>query len=196
MARAAATIAERPSSGNIPAWAARPRKWTSSLRWYGAPRITSPIGPAWSYTYPTLASSRDSSKAAAPRRPTSSFGVKRSSTPACARPSSTNRAIASSIDATAALLSAPRIVPAVLRTIPSSPTTGSIGPFGGTVSRCAQKNRGIAAPSPLGSSEQRMFPIDEPIRGPAVVFQRDTTTVLPPGWSARADSAGNLLLSR
>ena len=41
-------IAERPSSGYIPACAARPRNETSSLRWYGAPRITSPIGPAWS----------------------------------------------------------------------------------------------------------------------------------------------------
>ena len=30
--------------------------------------------------------------------------------------------------------------------------------------------------------------------GPAVVFHLDTTTVVPPGWRARADRSGNLLL--
>jgi N-methylhydantoinase A/oxoprolinase/acetone carboxylase beta subunit len=44
--------------------------------------------------------------------------------------------------------------------------------------------------------DRARLPIDEPFQGPAVVFQRDTTTLLPPGWTARADSAGNLLLSR
>ena len=34
------------------------------------------------------------------------------------------------------------------------------------------------------------------IDGAAVVFQRDTTTVVPPGWTARADESGNLVLSR
>jgi N-methylhydantoinase A len=32
--------------------------------------------------------------------------------------------------------------------------------------------------------------------GPAIVFQRDTTTVVPPGWSVRADASGSLILSR
>ena len=63
--------------------------------------------------------------------------VKTSSTPACGRCSLTMRRAASSIAATAALLSAPRIVPEELRTTPSA-TTGSIGPCGGTVSRCEQ----------------------------------------------------------
>ena len=47
------------------------------------------------------------SKAPAPIRPTSSFGVNRSSTPACGRPSSTIRRAASIIATTADLLSAP-----------------------------------------------------------------------------------------
>ncbi|MDX3927820.1 MAG: hydantoinase/oxoprolinase family protein [Shinella sp.] len=34
------------------------------------------------------------------------------------------------------------------------------------------------------------------IRGPAIVEQDDTTTVLLPGWSARADAVGNLHLER
>ena len=32
--------------------------------------------------------------------------------------------------------------------------------------------------------------------GPAIVFQYDTTTVIPPGWAANVDEYGNLILSR
>ena len=56
---------------------------------------------------------------------------------------------ASSIAATAALLSPPRIAALRLRTMPSS-TTGSIASTGGTVSRWAQKKSG--SPSAVGSS--------------------------------------------
>jgi N-methylhydantoinase A/oxoprolinase/acetone carboxylase beta subunit len=40
------------------------------------------------------------------------------------------------------------------------------------------------------------LPLDEAFEGPAVVFHLDTTTVVPPGWSARADRSGNLLLAK
>jgi N-methylhydantoinase A len=33
------------------------------------------------------------------------------------------------------------------------------------------------------------------ISGPAIVFQYDTTTVIPPGWHGQVDSFGNLLLT-
>ena len=59
------------------------------------------------------------SNAPAPRRPTSSFCVNSSSTPACGLRSETIRRAASTIATTADLLSAPRIVPAAFRTIPS-----------------------------------------------------------------------------
>jgi N-methylhydantoinase A/oxoprolinase/acetone carboxylase beta subunit len=39
------------------------------------------------------------------------------------------------------------------------------------------------------------LPIDVPFEGPALVLQRDSTTVVPPGWRAVADAAGNLILS-
>ena len=48
IAFAAAWIAERPSSGAIPACAARPWNVISSPCAYGAPRMISPIGAAWS----------------------------------------------------------------------------------------------------------------------------------------------------
>ena len=63
--------------------------------------------------------------------------------PACGRLSASTRRTPSSIATTADLLSAPRIVPPAFRTTPSS-TTGSSGPDGGTVSRCAQKKSGVA----------------------------------------------------
>src|SRR5256885_1051626 len=82
-------------------------------------------------------------------RPTSSFGVKSSSIPACGRFSATTRRTPSSIATTAALLSAPRIVPPALRTTPSS-TTGSSGPAGGTGSRGAQKKSRFPAAGGAG----------------------------------------------
>ena len=84
------------------------------------------------------------SNAAAPWQPVSSHVVKTSSMPAWSRPSTSTRRTPSIMAAMAALLSAPRIVPAALRTIPSS-ITGSIGPVGTTVSKCAQKKMGVPA---------------------------------------------------
>ena len=40
------------------------------------------------------------------------------------------------------------------------------------------------------------LPLDEPFAGPAVVFHPDTTTVVPPAWTATADRSGNLILTR
>ena len=44
--------------------------------------------------------------------------------------------------------------------------------------------------------DRSRLPVDDIIAGPAVIFQRDTTILVPPGWNARADHAGNLLLTR
>jgi len=34
------------------------------------------------------------------------------------------------------------------------------------------------------------------LAGPAIVEQPDTTTVVPPGWTARLEASGNLRISR
>jgi N-methylhydantoinase A/oxoprolinase/acetone carboxylase beta subunit len=44
--------------------------------------------------------------------------------------------------------------------------------------------------------ERARLPVDEPIPGPAVVFQRDATVLVPPGWAARADGSGVLVIAR
>src|SRR5262249_61125137 len=97
------------------------------------------------------------STAPAPTSPLSSWGGNRSSRPAGGRSSASPRRVPSSIAATADLLSAPRIVPPALRTTPSS-ITGSIGPSGGTVSRCAQRKIGVAPPRPPSPSAPQQSP--------------------------------------
>jgi N-methylhydantoinase A len=42
---------------------------------------------------------------------------------------------------------------------------------------------------------RHLLPAGERFAGPAIVLQKDSTTVIPPGWSARSDAAGNLILS-
>jgi N-methylhydantoinase A len=44
--------------------------------------------------------------------------------------------------------------------------------------------------------DRSVLPLGEAFPGPAVVFHPDTTTVVPPGWRARADVSGNLILTR
>src|SRR5262245_7586767 len=44
--------------------------------------------------------------------------------------------------------------------------------------------------------DRALLPLDEPFDGSAVVFHFDTTTVVPPGWQARADRSGNLVLQK
>ena len=40
------------------------------------------------------------------------------------------------------------------------------------------------------------LPVQTPFDGPAIIFQKDSTTVVPPDWRAVVDPAGNLILSR
>jgi N-methylhydantoinase A len=44
--------------------------------------------------------------------------------------------------------------------------------------------------------DRTLLPLDETIPGPAVVFHPDTTTVVPPSWTATADASGNLILKK
>ncbi len=43
--------------------------------------------------------------------------------------------------------------------------------------------------------ERGRLPLAESIAGPAIVFQRDTTVLVPPEWKASADASGVLILS-
>ena len=40
------------------------------------------------------------------------------------------------------------------------------------------------------------LPVGQPFHGPAVILQKDTTTVVPPGWQAKVHPAGSLILTQ
>ncbi|MBV9282083.1 MAG: hydantoinase/oxoprolinase family protein, partial [Chloroflexi bacterium] len=44
--------------------------------------------------------------------------------------------------------------------------------------------------------DRHRLPVAVPAAGPAVAFQKDTTTVIPPGWQGVTDAVGNLVLTR
>ncbi len=44
--------------------------------------------------------------------------------------------------------------------------------------------------------DRHRLPVGLEIQGPAVLFQKDTTTVVPPGWQSVTDEGGNVLLTR
>ena len=208
IARAAATIALRPSSGRTPACAARPRT-IASIRWYVGEAITiSPTGVAWSKTYPKRLSSLPTSKPLAPWSPVSSETVNSSSSPTGggSAPAAPNRRASSSRTATAALSSAPRI-PSLAFVQPPSTRIGSIGASGGTVSMCAQSRIVPASASAAGSARtgcrrwRRRAARRRPRRPGArsrvssARTQSATPRSLPVGLSI-AHSAANVSLSR
>ncbi len=49
---------------------------------------------------------------------------------------------------------------------------------------------------PTSYLERARLPLEQAVAGPAVVFQRDTTLLVPPGWTARATDTGMLRVSR
>ena len=44
--------------------------------------------------------------------------------------------------------------------------------------------------------DRNCLPIDKIVRGPAIILQKDTTTVVPPNWTAKADKSANLILTK
>jgi N-methylhydantoinase A len=42
---------------------------------------------------------------------------------------------------------------------------------------------------------RHLLPLEEKFSGPAVLLQKDSTTIVPPHWSAVNDRAGNLILN-
>jgi N-methylhydantoinase A len=80
------------------------------------------------------------------------------------------------------------------------PTPGLVPPVAAGTRDSARKGTrpayfaGARRPTPV--YERSRLPAGEPIAGPAIVEQADTTTVVPPGWAAVRDPAGNLVIRR
>jgi N-methylhydantoinase A len=77
--------------------------------------------------------------------------------------------------------------------LPVSATGGD--PLLGDGESVFRRNGSLTA-YPTRYYERSLLPVGEAFEGAAVVFQRDTTTVVPPGWTARADASGSLILGR
>ena len=61
--------------------------------------------------------------------------------------------------------------------------------------RCAFRVNGALTQLDTAFYRRDRLPVDEVIAGPAIILQADSTTLIPPGSSARADLAGNLLIA-
>ncbi len=61
--------------------------------------------------------------------------------------------------------------------------------------RCVFRVNGALAQLDTVFYRRDRLPVDEVIAGPAIILQADSTTLIPPGCSARADQAGNLLIA-
>ena len=44
--------------------------------------------------------------------------------------------------------------------------------------------------------DRQLLPVGEALSGPAIVFQPDTTTLVPPRWTVSAEGSGNLILRK
>lgn len=55
---------------------------------------------------------------------------------------------------------------------------------------------GKLAPYATAIYQRALLPVGQPFAGPAIILQKDTTTVVPPGWRAEVHPAGSLILTQ
>jgi N-methylhydantoinase A/oxoprolinase/acetone carboxylase beta subunit len=58
------------------------------------------------------------------------------------------------------------------------------------------RRNGSLAGYPTKYLDRAHLPAGEPVPGPVVFFQRDTTVLVPPDWTATAEPSGNLILTK
>jgi N-methylhydantoinase A len=76
-----------------------------------------------------------------------------------------------------------------------APEGGAFAAAKTRVGQCVFRVDGELKPFDTTFYRRHLLPIGERFRGPAIVLQKDSTTVIPPGWSAVNDAAGNLILT-
>lgn len=55
---------------------------------------------------------------------------------------------------------------------------------------------GTLAPYTAAIYQRALLPVGQPFAGPAIILQKDTTSVVPPGWQAEVHPAGSLILTQ
>jgi N-methylhydantoinase A len=61
--------------------------------------------------------------------------------------------------------------------------------------QCMFRVGGELRPFETAYYRRETLPVGQEFKGPAIVLQKDSTTVIPPGWVAVNDASGNLILS-
>jgi len=61
--------------------------------------------------------------------------------------------------------------------------------------RCAFRRNGALEVLETPFYRRHLLPLAEPVPGPAIVLQTDSTTVVPPGVTLVAEASGNLILT-
>jgi N-methylhydantoinase A len=82
----------------------------------------------------------------------------------------------------------PKIAP------PQPPETGSVAAALIKTAPCAFRVGSALQTLPTAFYQRAALPLDQPIAGPAIILQIDSTTVVPPHATAVADRGGNLIL--
>ena len=76
-----------------------------------------------------------------------------------------------------------------------TPQGGSLINARTRIGQCAFRIGGELKPFDTSFYRRAILPVGESFAGPAIVLQKDSTTVIPPGWSAVNSADGNLILS-
>jgi N-methylhydantoinase A len=84
-------------------------------------------------------------------------------------------------------------LPKIAPTRPAS--GGSLSEALVTTARCAFRHNGTLASMETPFYRRHLLPLAQPILGPAIVLQTDSTTVVPPGVTLVAEIGGNLILT-
>ena len=76
-----------------------------------------------------------------------------------------------------------------------APEGGSFAAARTRVGQCVFRIDGVLKSFETTFYRRALLPVGKIFPGPAIVLQMDSTTVIPPRWSAINDAAGNLILS-
>ncbi|GAB5376274.1 MAG: hydantoinase/oxoprolinase family protein [Acuticoccus sp.] len=87
-------------------------------------------------------------------------------------------------------------VPAIEASQPAPSTPGTLADAEVGRRRCVFRTGSRLEGADTPFLRRDRLPLATPFDGPAIVLQTDTTTVIPPGWRAVAEAAGNLVLTR
>lgn len=95
------------------------------------------------------------------------------------------------------------IVNARVTALGARPKVGRVAVTSGTLveatlgeGESVYRRNGALASLPTRFLARATLPVGGPFPGPAVIFQRDTTILVPPGWTASAHESGVLVVSR